>query len=105
MFSFGVFNPTLTASVRSLVICDSATVRFTRHAETEMDNDGFDHSDVIRCLQKGNAFGPEMHNNQLRANVLHRGLHIRVVIAGLDGMQADWSKLEKIKVITVMVAE
>jgi hypothetical protein len=56
-------------------------------------------------LQKGNAFGPEMHNNQLRANVLHRGLHIRVVIAGLDGIQVDWIKLEKIKVITVMVTK
>jgi hypothetical protein len=105
MFSFGMFNPTLTASVRSLALSNSAAVRFTRHAEAEMDNDGFDHSDVIRCLQKGNAFGPEMHNNQLRANVLHRGLHIRVVIAGLDGIQEDWTKLEKIKVITVMVTK
>jgi hypothetical protein len=46
-----------------------------------------------------------MQNKQLRANVLHRGLHIRVVIAGLDGAQENWSTLEKIKVITVMVAK
>lgn len=105
MFSFGVFNPKLTASVRSLVLSNSAAVRFTRHTEAEMDIDGFDHADVLRCLQKGNAFGPEMQNNQLRANVLHRGLRIRVVIAGLDGIQEDWNKLEKIKVITVMVAK
>jgi hypothetical protein len=46
-----------------------------------------------------------MLNIQLRANVLHRGLHIRVVIAGLDCRQKDWIKLEKIKVITVMVTK
>ena len=58
MFSFGVFNPELTVSIRSLALSDSSVVRFTRHAETEMDNDGFDHADVLRCLQKGNVFGP-----------------------------------------------
>lgn len=105
MLSFGTFNPELTASVKSLACSNSAAVRFTRHAEAEMDNDGFNHGDVLRCLQKGSVFGPEMQNGQLRANVLHRGLHIRVVIAGLDGMQQDWRKLEKIKVITVMVTK
>ena len=105
MFSFGVFNPELTVSIRSLALSDSSVVRFTRHAETEMDNDGFDHADVLRCLQKGNVFGPEMQNRQLRTNVLHRGLRIRVVIAGLEGAQENWNKLEMIKVITVMVAK
>ena len=105
MFSFGVFNPELTVSIRSLALSDSSVVRFARHAETEMDNDGFDHADVLRCLQKGNVFGPEMQNRQLRANVLHRGLRIRVVIAGLEGAQENWNKLEMIKVITVMVAK
>jgi hypothetical protein len=70
-----------------------------------MDNDGFDHADVLRCLQKRNIFGPEMQNRQLRANVLHRGLRIRVEIAGLEGAQENWNKLEMIKVITVMVAK
>ena len=105
MFSFGVFNPELTVSIRSLALSDSSVVQFTQHAETEMDNDGFDHADVLRCLQKGNVFGPEMQNRQLRANVLHRGLRIRVVIAGLEGAQENWNKLEMIKVITVMVAK
>ena len=105
MFSFGVFNPQLTTGVRSLVISNSAAVRFTRHAEAEMDADGFDHADVLRCLLKGNIFGPEMQNNQFRANVLHSGLRIRVVIAGLDGTQEDWNKLKKIKVITVMATK
>jgi len=105
MFSFGAPNPQLTASVKALANQDAATVHFTRHAEVEMDKDGFDHMDVLRCLQKGVVFGPELQNYRLRANVLHRGIRIRVVIGGLDGIQQDWGKLQKIKVITVMVAK
>jgi hypothetical protein len=37
----------------------------------------------------------------LRANVVHRGLHLRVVVGGLDDIQGDWSSL---RMLTVMKA-
>lgn len=101
---FGDANPGLTKAIRKLSAGNTANVEFNDHAEEEMDNDGFDHADVLTCLRKGTAYGPEIQKNQLRANVVHRGLHIRVVIGGLDKVNEDWSLLQRIKVITVMEA-
>ena len=70
-----------------------------------MDNDGFDHLQVLEGLRKGTAYGPELRRGQLRANVLHRGLHIRVVVGGLDACGENWTLLQSIKVITVMRSE
>ena len=102
--NFGDENPELTRAIRRLSAGNTANVEFNDHAEEEMDNDGFDHSDVLTCLRKGTAYGPEIQKKQLRANVIHRGLHIRVVIGGLDKVNEDWSLLQRIKVITVMEA-
>lgn len=104
-FNFGGENPALTKAIRNLSASDTQNVQFVSHAETEMENDGFDHNDVLVCLRKGTAYGPEMQRNQLRANVLHRGIHINVVVAGLDGVNKNWALLERIKVITVMKAK
>lgn len=99
---FGGENAELTKAIRRVLAASTSNVEFTRHSEDEMDNDGFDHSEVLTCLRKGTAYGPEIQNNQLRANVIHRGHHIRVVISGLDKVNEDWSLLQRIKVITVM---
>jgi hypothetical protein len=99
---FGEEALDLTKAIQSLAKRDTSNVKFIPHAEDEMDADGFDHADVMTCLRKGMAFGPETQNNQLRANVIHRGIHIRVVVGGLDDMDEDWSQLRSIKVITVM---
>lgn len=99
---FGEEALELTKAIRSLAKRDTSNVKFIPHAEDEMDTDGFDHADVMTCLRRGMAFGPETQNNQLRANVIHRGIHIRVVVGGLDDVDEDWSQLRSIKVITVM---
>lgn len=67
-----------------------------------MDDDDFDSADVLECLKKGVVYGPETQKNQLRANVVHRGLHIRVAVGGLDEVDGDWSLLKKVVVVTVM---
>lgn len=77
-------------------------MQFIGHAEDEMDNDGFDHSEVLTCLRRGQAYGPEHQGRKLRANVVHRGIHIRVVVGGLDEVNEDWSMLQRITVVTVM---
>jgi hypothetical protein len=100
--TFGQFNPALTMAIRR-VARDSANVAFKPHAEEEMDNDGFDHDDVLRCLRRGGAHGPENHGrNEVRSNVLYLGTHIRVVVGRLEDCEGDWTKLEKITVETVM---
>jgi hypothetical protein len=102
MQSFGASDPQLAKRVHQLAKQDSLNVKFTPHAEQAMDDDGFDHDQVMTCLKHGTVYGPEIQNNQLRANVIHRGLHIRVVIGGLDTALGDWGKVQKLKVITVM---
>jgi len=67
-----------------------------------MDDDGFDYADVLECLRKGVVYGPEVQKNQLRANVVHRGYHIRVTVGGLDQVDGDWGLLKKLVVVTVM---
>lgn len=99
---FGEQAVGLTKAIQSLAKTDTSNVKFIPHAEVEMDTDGFDHADVMTCLRRGMAFGPEIQNNQLRANVIYRGIHIRVVVGGLDDVDEDWSQLRSIKVITVM---
>lgn len=63
-----------------------------------MGTDDFDHGDVLTCLRKGTACGPEGS----RCNVVHRGLHVRVVVGGLDAGGTDWVALARITVITAM---
>lgn len=67
-----------------------------------MEDDGFDHDDVLTCLRKGTAYGPEPQNSQLRVNMLHRGRGIRVVVGGLDQVAGDWDRLRSVVVVTVM---
>jgi hypothetical protein len=68
-----------------------------------MDTRGFNHADVLTCLRKGSAFGPEEERpGVLRAHMVHSGLHVRVVVGGLDEVQGDWSQLQRIVVVTVM---
>lgn len=81
--NFGDGNPKLTKAIRKLSAASTGNVRFITHAEEEMEDDGFDHNDVLTCLRKGTAYGPELQNAQLRANIVHRGLHIRVVVGDL----------------------
>lgn len=100
--NFGTDNPELTQAIRRLSNAGTENVRFIRHAEEEMDNDGFDHAEVLTCLRKGRAYDPEHHGTKLRANVVHRGIHIRVVVEGLDEVNEDWSMLQRITVVTVM---
>lgn len=104
-WSLGDPNPELTKAIKRLAAVDTANVKFLPHALTEMTADGFDHDDVLTCLRKGTAHGPEIQHKQLRANVIHRGLHIRVVVGGLDDINQDWSQLQLIRVVTVMKAD
>lgn len=100
--SYGVLNPKLTKAVNELAKSNSDAVLFVRHAEEQMDERGFDHLEVLECLRRGKVMGPEMQGNELRANVVHRGLHIRVAIGDIEFAQADWSQLDRCKVVTVM---
>ena len=66
-----------------------------------MEERGFDHDDVDLCLRKGTAYGPEGD----RCNVVYRGLHIRVAVAGLNAGGEDWTALERFTVVTVIKAD
>lgn len=101
---FGTLDPELTTAIQR-VSRDSRQVRFLEHANIEMEDDGFDQADVLVCLRRGKAYGPETQNGRLRANVLHRGLHVRVVVGGLDAARGRWSDLMSITVVTVMKAD
>lgn len=103
MATFGQDNPKLTKAVKR-VARESVNVIFVPHAEQEMENDGFDHDDVLTCLRRGTAYGPEPHGNrgETRANVVHRNLNIRVAIGGLDEVNEDWDALASIVVVSAM---
>lgn len=104
--NFGQANGALRKAIRRIASSgDTHAVRFLRHAEFAMDDDGFDHKDVMVCLRRGMAFGPEVQNGQVRANVIHRGLHIRVVVGWLDVVNGNWDQLNSITVVTVMEAQ
>jgi hypothetical protein len=102
MPNYGDLNPGLTKAVNRIAKAGSEQVGFLNHAVEAMDDDGFDHDDVMQCLRRGKAFGPEEQKGELRANVVHRNLQIRVVVRGLDEAQDDWPTLESITVVTVM---
>jgi hypothetical protein len=99
--NFGTLNPRLTVAINR-VASESDRVKFLEHANTAMEDDGFDQLDVLACLRKGKAFGPESQNGRLRANVVHRGLHIRVAVGGLEAADGDWTTLKSVTVVTVM---
>lgn len=75
-------------------------MRWTRHSREEMENDEFDDKDVLTCLRKGHAHGPELVRGESRYNVLHRGHHIRVVVGVPIG--AELAALGRLTVVTVM---
>lgn len=100
-FSFGEFGPSLTKAINR-VAKDSSCVKFLRHARSAMDDDDFDDADVLECLRRGKAHGPEEHKGELRANVLHRGRHIRVAVALSREAADDWTLLTALTVVTVM---
>lgn len=100
-WNVGEYNTDLTRAVKR-VAANSNCVVFSSHAEEAMDDDQFDHADVLLCLRRGNARGPEIHGAEVRANVFHAGLHIRVAIQCLDSDGSDWSSLRGVRVITVM---
>jgi hypothetical protein len=102
MPKYGDINPGLTKAINRIAKAGSGRVGFWGHALDAMDDDGFDHADVMECLRRGKAFGPELQKNELRANVVHRNLQLRVSVRGLDEAQDDWSALESITVVTVM---
>ena len=101
---FGAENVALRDAIRRVVATDTEAVKFRPHAETAMEERGFDHADVFSCLAKGMAYGPEIQSNALRANVVHRGKHIRVVVGGLDDVNESWDRLTHIVVVTVIEA-
>lgn len=102
--SFGQENPKLTQAIRRVAV-DSSNVRFLPHAEEAMEDDGFDHDDVMRCLRRGTAHGPEIQGRppETRANVVYGGdLRIRVAVGGLNDCGGNWNQLNAIKVVSVM---
>lgn len=102
MAAFGQPNPSLQRAIRATVKGGTQHVQIISHALLAMDDDGFDVAEVPECLRKGVVYGPEVQRNQLRANVVHRGIRIRVVVGGLDKVNGDWSLLERVVVVTVM---
>lgn len=95
--TFGDPNPKLTKAIKR-VARESANVIFSGHAEDRMDERGFDHDEVLTCLRRGTAYGPEGDT----CNVVHLGLHIRVAVGGLQAGGQDWTALEKVTVATVI---
>ena len=89
MSKYGEFNPVLTQAINGIAKAGSSRVGWWKHALDAMDDDGFDHADVMQCLCKGKAYGPETQRGELRANVVHRNLQIRVVVRSLDEAQGD----------------
>lgn len=100
---YGDENPELKKAIRRIVYAGTINVEFADpHAYEAMEDDDFDQADVMTCLRRGTAYGPEIQNGQLRCNVIHQGIHINVVVGGLDNVNNEWSALQNITVITVM---
>lgn len=97
--SFGDFDPAATRAINRLS-WDTGHVGWIPHAREEMEKDGFDDTDVLDCLRRGKAYGPEFKKGNERYNVLHSGLHIRVAVEVPDGATAAAAK--RLRVITVM---
>ncbi len=102
MVAFGDYNAHLTKAINRIAKQGSEGVAFDEHAQERMDERGFDHAQVMLCLRRGKAHGPEIRENELRANVVHLGIHIRVVVRGLDDVASDWGRLQAVTVVTVM---
>ena len=80
-------------------------VRLHPHAIDRMEERGIDHEDVMLCLKRGKAYGPEFVKGEWRANVVHRGCAVRVVIGDIEHAAADWSLLKSFLVVTVIEAK
>lgn len=102
MPSYGAFNPALTKAINRIAAGNSEAIFFDGHAFDRELQRTIDHDDVVLCLKKGKAYGPEIHGNDVRANVVHLGIHVRVAIGGLAGYEENWSELSGFVVITVM---
>lgn len=100
--TFGDVNPALTSAIRRVAKGETKQLRWLTHALEEMDKDGFDQGEVLTCLRKGHAYGPEFLEGQFRANVIHQGLNVRVVVGPVGPEKEDWAKLTSLSVITVM---
>lgn len=103
--TYGDLNPALTRAVHAVAHGGSKNIKFLHHALRAMDKRGFDHTDVLECLRKGKAHGPEDINGELRANVIHQGRRIRVSIGSIGYAAANWSLLRDLTVVTVMKEE
>lgn len=101
MATYGDYNPKLTRAI-SRVAQDTAQIRFAKHARDAMADDEFDDMDVLVCLRKGKAYGPEPRDGDVRGNVIHRGTHIRVVVGAFKPATGDWGLLASFTVITVV---
>ncbi len=102
-YKHGDENPELKKAIRRIVHAGTINVEFADpHAYDAMEDDDFDQEDVMTCLRRGTAYGPEIQNGQLRCNVIHQGIHINVVVGGLDNVKSEWSALQNITVVTVM---
>lgn len=97
--NFGDFDPQATRAINR-ISRETHHVSWTRHSRQEMENDEFDDKDVLTCLRKGHAHGPELVRGESRYNVLHRGHHIRVVVGVPIG--AELAALGRLTVVTVM---
>ena len=101
--NFGDFNPALTAAVKRIANGDSEAVIFSPHTFEREDERDINHLTVLSCLRRGKVYGPEWIDGELRANVVHLGLHVRVAIGALGfDTESDWSDLSAIVVCTVM---
>ncbi len=99
---YGQLNPALTAAIRRIAAGNSEAVYFGPHAYDREGEREIDHKDVWTCLKKGSTYGPEHINGELRANVVHLGVHVRVVINGLDTVNENWGELDSIGVVSVI---
>lgn len=100
--TFGEPVPALTQAIRRVGRGPTECIEFTAHALDEMEQDGFDQADVLQCLRRGFAYGPEYRKGEFRANVLHNGLKIRVVVGSVGADPQDWRELRALTVVTVM---
>jgi len=100
---YGDENPVLKKAIRRIVHAGTINVGFADpHAYDAMEDDNFDQEDVMICLRRGTVYGPEIQNGKLRCNVIHQGIHINVVVGGLDDVNGAWTALQNITVVTVM---
>lgn len=101
-YTFGDFDPQATRAINR-ISRETQHVSWTHHSREEMENDDFDDMDVLTCLRRGKAHGPELVKGKVRYNVVHRGLHIRVAVGIPVGAQL--ATTERITVVTVMRIE